>query len=128
MEKHFNLFDHGIAFATREKGCVVGEEIKNTLISINATDTLFINGKGVKAVSYSFMDELLARIMDAWARPEHAEKKIALAEWEEPILQAFKTTQVQRHLTLNNLYILESSDRKTTGKARTRSVKEHQLV
>jgi hypothetical protein len=97
-------------------------------VSLNVSDTLIITGKGVKAVSYSFMDELLARIMDVWARPEHAEKKIALAEWEEPILQAFKTTQVQRHLTLNNLYILESSDQKTTGKARARSVKEHQLV
>jgi len=128
MEKHFNLSVHGIAFATREKGCAVGEEIKNTLISIGATDTLIINGKGVKAVSYSFMDELLARIMDAWALPEHAEKKIALAKWEEPILQAFKTTQVQRHLILNNLYILESSDRKTAGEALTRSVKERQFV
>ena len=128
MEKHFNLSDYGIAFATREKGLAVGEEIKNNLISMNAADTLIITGKGVKAVSYSFMDELLARIMDAWTRPEHAEKKIALAEWEEPILQAFRTTQVQRHLTLNNLYIVESANRKSAGKARTHSTKEHQLV
>ena len=128
MEKHFNLSNHGIAFATREKGRVVGDAVKNDIIAMNAADTLIINGKDVKAVSYSFMDELLARIMDAWARPEHAEIKITLAEWEEPILQAFKATQVQRHLTLNNLYILESSDRKTTRKARTRSVKEHQPV
>jgi hypothetical protein len=116
MEKHFNLSEHGIAFATREKGCVVGEEIKNTLISINATDTLIIHGEGVKAVSYSFMDELLARIMDAWARPEHAEKKIALAEWEEPISQAFKTTQAQRHLTLNNCISLNHLTKRQPGK------------
>ena len=58
MEKHFNLSDHGIAFATREKGCVVGEEIKNNLISMNATiraDVPLRNESGLSRLSFDQM-------------------------------------------------------------------------
>jgi hypothetical protein len=65
MPSLFRLRDFGRAFATREKGA----ELRNELLVSSADDSLVVDFADVTNVSYSFADEFLGVLASDEAHP-----------------------------------------------------------
>ena len=86
------LSDFGSTFATRQKAQTIGVTLKASVSTRH--DSLVVDFSGVRAVSYSFADELLTQILEATVRTERHMAK--LSNCSEEILGVFTSGRQTR--------------------------------
>jgi hypothetical protein len=83
MKKHFKLSDYTVTYSTRAKGDEIAYTLKDFVKTLNNDDYLVIDFDGVKAVSYSFLDQFFSNIITCDLLKE---KEISIAGWSQNLL------------------------------------------
>ena len=82
MNRYFELSQVAATFSTRPKGAEVATYLDTIAESLKNDETLVIDFSGVKAVSFSFMDEFLSRVANI---PAAQEKRLVITGWSKEL-------------------------------------------
>jgi NDP-sugar pyrophosphorylase family protein len=94
MKKHFKLSDYAVTYSTRTKGDEIAYALKDFIESFNNDDYLVIDFDGVKAISYSFLDQFLSNVISFDFLKE---KEISIAGWSQDVLSVIDRSLQHRH-------------------------------
>jgi hypothetical protein len=94
MEKYFKLSNYAITYSTRIKGDEIAHALQQFADKLSKNDSLVIDFNGVKAVSYSFLDEFLSGLNKFDLLKE---KEISIVGWSNSLLPAIEKSLQQRN-------------------------------
>jgi hypothetical protein len=83
MKKYFRLSDYATIFSTRTKADEIASILSEYVKTLNDDDTLVIDFAKVEAISYSFLDEFLSRIVEF---PILKERRISITGWSKNLV------------------------------------------
>lgn len=94
MNKHFRLSNYSVTFSTRTKADEVATILGDFARNLHYDDNLVIDFAGVKAISYSFLDEFLSKVSGF---PLIKERRVLIAGWSADLVQVIDKSLQHRH-------------------------------
>ena len=82
MNKHFLLSKYSVTYSTRFKADDIANIMEDYVKSFCKEDKLVIDFRGVKAISYSFLDQLLSRVKQS---PFLKDECVSIVGWTEDL-------------------------------------------
>jgi hypothetical protein len=100
MKKYFKLSDYAVTFSTREKGDEIAYALKEFVSSLSDDDYLMIDFDGVKAISYSFLDQFLSNMIDFDLLKD---KEISISGWTKDLISVIDKSLQHRRFDYSSL-------------------------
>jgi len=94
MKKIFKLSDFATIFSTRTKADEIADNLGQYIHTLSDDDILVIDFSKVEAISYSFLDQFLSRMIEF---PLLKEKRISIAGWSNDIVPVIDKSLQHRH-------------------------------
>lgn len=103
MKKSFKLSDFATIFSTRTKADEIADNLGQYIKTLSDEDILLIDFSKVEAISYSFLDQFLSRLIEF---PLLKEKRILITGWSKNIVSVINNSLQHR----NYKYTQSNSD------------------
>jgi hypothetical protein len=94
MKKCFRLSDYATIFSTRTRADDIASILSDYIKTLNDDDTLVIDFAKVEAISYSFLDQFLSRMVNF---PMLRENRMSISGWSENLVSVIDKSLQQRN-------------------------------